>query len=645
MRIITARRISQIFFLLLFVWFCLVTTLGDRWWQLRGWSVNWLIELDPLVGLGTILTTRTLYKGLVWGLVTISLTLLLGRFFCGWICPFGTIHQFIGYLGKRSRSVAQRLSLNRYHRWQAIKYWILIFLLASASLDLVFDLLYLPQNASRVFAGIIALVLVISLIIVWRQSFRAVISIFAAAGVWMVIGLGGQPPSFFSASLQIGLLDPLPLLYRSINLVVLPIVGGGFREISPALRYYDGIGLIGLIFLLAVFLNLKIPRFYCRFICPLGALLGVLSRYAIWRIGKADDACRDCQLCEQHCDGACAPTSKVRFSECVLCFNCMDSCRHGLIGYRSAPSAAGEITGPDVTKREFTIACLSGLAAIPAMRLNGHLAANWIPTLIRPPGALAEKEFLARCIKCGQCMRICPTNILHPTGLASGIEGLWTPAANFRIGSSGCQLKCIACGNVCPTAAIRPISLDERLGQKRFERHGPIRIGTAFVDRGRCLPWAMDKPCIVCQENCPVSPKAIFTRVSFNTVIDSHMLTIRFAAADQIEFDGTPFQDWRLDTGDYFLAGPDTQDYQRWAIQRHTANRLWIRPNLQQARLPVSENQVAIQIRLQRPFVEPNRCIGCGVCEHECPVRGKRAIRVTAENESRHRDRQLLLQS
>ena len=104
-------------------------------------------------------------------------------------------------------------------------------------------------------------------------------------------------------------------------------------------------------------------------------------------------------------------------------------------------------------------------------------------------------------------MRICPTNVIQPAGFEHGLESLWTPVLDFRVGTSGCQHNCIACGNLCPTAAIRPISLEERLGKDDFASRGPIRIGMAFVDRGRCLPWAMDRPCIVCQENCPVSPR------------------------------------------------------------------------------------------------------------------------------------------
>ena len=115
-------------------------------------------------------------------------------------------------------------------------------------------------------------------------------------------------------------------------------------------------------------------------------------------------------------------------------------------------------------------------------------------------------------------MRICPTNVIRPALLEAGVEGMWTPVLDFTSGTSGCQSNCVACGHLCPTAAIRPLSLEERMGLGEFKDKGPVRIGTAFVDKSRCLPWAMDRPCIVCQENCPVSPKAIFTREAFVAV-------------------------------------------------------------------------------------------------------------------------------
>jgi len=121
MKIVTVRRITQVFFFLLFIWFCIVTTIGVEWWQLRGWPVNWFLQLDPLVAVATMLSTQSLYRGLLWALVTVVLTILLGRFFCSWVCPFGTLHHFVGYLSRRRKSTSEKIGLNQYHPAQAIK--------------------------------------------------------------------------------------------------------------------------------------------------------------------------------------------------------------------------------------------------------------------------------------------------------------------------------------------------------------------------------------------------------------------------------------------------------------------------------------------------------------------------------------------
>jgi polyferredoxin len=643
----TSRRISQIFFLVVFLWFCIAATLGDAWWQLRGWPVNWLLELDPLVGLATLLTTRTLYAGLIWGLATVLLTIVLGRFFCGWVCPFGSMHQFFGYLGRRRKKSREKAAMNRYHPYQNFKYWLLVFLLAVAASELIVDLCRLPRAHAWLFGMLIGLCLAAGLTWMWLAGSeprrRVLWGFFAITAVWAGLSLVLRDTQLPSASLQIGLLDPLPLVYRSVNLILLPFLDESPIKLSAVPRFYEGAWLIALIFVAALLLNLVVPRFYCRFICPLGALFGLLGRFALWRIGKSEEKCIDCHLCERNCEGACTPSAAIRTPECVLCLNCLEECRHNLMGYRSRPSATGEIDSPDLNRRQLVLASLTGFAALSSLRLNSHLGANWNPKLVRPPGALAEADFLERCIKCGQCMRICPTNVIQPAGLEGSLEGLWTPVLNFRIGSSGCQYKCIACGNICPTAAIRPISLDERLGRNRFVAAGPIRIGTAFVDRGRCLPWAMGTPCIVCQENCPVSPKAIVTREVFEPVAGTAPQRITQTEHHRLEFDAQVLPPGRLATGDYFcrIAGRTEPVLRR--IVANTADSVTLADVPAWRDLPSPGTQVEILIRLQQPYVRPETCIGCGVCEHECPVRGLRAIRVTGENESRNREHRMLL--
>jgi len=311
--------------------------------------------------------------------------------------------------------------------------------------------------------------------------------------------------------------------------------------------------------------------------------------------------------------------------------------------YQTIPSATGEIPGTNLPRRQFLTATISGAAVIPMLRVSGSLGSNWNPAIVRPPGALPENDFLSRCIKCGQCMRICPTNVIHPAGLEGGFEGLWTPALNFRIGTSGCQFNCIACGHLCPSAAIRPISLDERLGRNRFADQGPIKIGTAFIDRGRCLPWAMDRPCIVCQENCPVSPKAITTREVFNRINTGSRLLVVKADTSYLEFQTSDLESDKYTTGDYYCTISSSPDGRRRRIISNWERGLKVDSEFPFEPPPSSGSLAQIQIRLQRPYVDPQKCIGCGICQHECPVPGKRAIRVTADGESRDRNHSLLL--
>jgi len=211
---------------------------------------------------------------------------------------------------------------------------------------------------------------------------------------------------------------------------------------------------------------------------------------------------------------------------------------------------------------------------------------------------------------------------------------------NNRIGSSGCQLNCVACGQVCPTSAIRPITLAEKLGTDEFADVGPIKLGTAFVDQNRCLPWAMDKPCIVCEENCPLSPKAIYTQECFNTVRDG-ILTVKKATDNTVEVEEALVPD-KFATGDYYCA---VEGDERRKIAANTENTIVISSDEQFEKIPAAGGKIEVQVRLQRPCVDIEKCIGCGVCEHECPVSGRKAIRVSAEGETRNADRKLLLDS
>jgi len=593
LRIVNARRAAQIFFVALTLVFCAVATLGDGFGRLSGWPVNMILQMSPLTAVGTLLATHTWWPGLLWAVPVIALTAFFGRVFCGFICPLGALNQFTGWLarlvaakapGARGQALRARLADNRHSDWAAAKYYVLAFLLAAACFG----------------------------------------------------------------SLQSGLFDPIALLFRSLNMTIVPAADSHMQALFTKPRHYASAWLLLAVLAAVLGLNLLRPRFFCRYLCPAGALMAVLARFAPWRIGKRDDAahgeCGACTLCDTYCEGACRPSGKLVHSECLMCMNCLDACPQNRVTFAGRPSAAGETHLPEPTRRGFVISLAAGALSAPVWGIGALADQGKNPLLIRPPGSLNEERFLARCIRCGQCMRVCPSNVIQPALGEAGVEGLWTPVLVYRLGTSGCQINCVACGQVCPTSAIRPLSLDERLGRGAYAAKGPIRLGTAFFDRSRCLPWAFERPCLVCQELCPVSPKAIHTRTFFEP--------IRFGQAQFVQAEGTRLSlaelkkpVVNLGSGDYYLrplgsrmdtleSGLRRINACTWAEAGQTMT-LDAAPDAKQGWNLKPGDGVEVLVRLQKPYVDAARCIGCGVCEHECPIAGLRGIRVSYENESR----------
>jgi polyferredoxin/formate hydrogenlyase subunit 6/NADH:ubiquinone oxidoreductase subunit I len=609
------RRAYEVLFLGLFLFFLVITDLR----YLKGWPVSLFLEATPLVAVSTALTTHTIYRNLVWGLLIIAVTMMLGRVWCNWMCPFGILHHFFGWIGNR-RNTKQAIESNRYRWYYSIKYYILAAMLAMAALWIVPALWHAPSSigeayresgappsealgwALRIGFELLRLVVLVALVGLGLRFFGvkvpdragplrnarilqglAVVALLAFAASFVLAGPGrvaGAVGKGFArsaesvksdnnASLQIGLLDPIALTVRSLTTSVLPTVHKTSESIYTENREYMGGWIVGVIFVGLLLANWAIPRFFCRVLCPLGALLGVFSRFAVWRIDRDPVRCTDCDLCLKSCEGASDPHKDLRKSECFVCLNCIEDCPHDALTFRFLPRKASEVTGPSISRRTILLSGLFGLLFFPMARLSGSVRKNFDKRVIRPPGSVPEDEFLRRCIKCDQCIRVCPTNVLQPAMFEAGLEGLWTPIMISKMG--WCELNCTLCSQVCPTGAIREISIAEKLGAGPFEAQGPIKTGTAFYNRGRCLPWAMDTSCVVCEEVCPVSPKAIFTKI---------------------------------------------------------------------VRKP---NRYGEMIELKQPYIDPEKCIGCGICEHECPVKDDPAVYVTAIGETRSKDRSLLL--
>lgn len=320
----------------------------------------------------------------------------------------------------------------------------------------------------------------------WRPWFAAKSYLLAFLLAFSLLG-----------SLQTGLLDPLSLLARGLASGLWPVLPGG--------RPVPGGWLAAALLVAVVLASRWIPRLFCRALCPLGALLGVFARFSLFRISRAGSACTSCQKCLFSCQGADEPLGEHRVAECHVCLSCLEGCPDGALGYRLLPSLPSAPATPDLSRRYLVGSVLGGLVAAPVLRASGGGHDVESAERIRPPGSLSEREFLSRCVKCSLCQQACPTGTIVPALSQAGVEGFWTPVVVPRLG--GCEFACTRCGEVCPTGAISRLTTARKTG---YDGKAPVSIGTAFVDRGRCLPWAMATPCIVCEEMCPTDPKAIW---------------------------------------------------------------------------------------------------------------------------------------
>jgi formate hydrogenlyase subunit 6/NADH:ubiquinone oxidoreductase subunit I len=378
-------------------------------------------------------------------------------------------------------------------------------------------------------------------------------------------------------------------------------------------------------------------RFWCRNLCPLGALLGLLGSFSPWR-PRVSEKCVACDACRKRCKtGAFQPGTEPaareglkRYTglvqECVFCYACeglycpVDAIHIGAGGPRPARPEAQVCPG----RRAFLGAAATGAVLGPALLLDQRTRAKQETNpQFRPPGALRpDDEFQAACIRCGECMKVCPTNALHPSGIENGIGGLWTPTFRFNVGYCDyfCALRredveagaaaggaaaetkssgpagaggaaAIAagrpanlCGMVCPTTAIAKLTHAEKTQWK---------IGTAVFDKSRCLPWARGEECLTCEEQCPLPEKAL-----------SHAT----AEVTNLEWLKMP--------------QPQRNRYEELQARQDGGQTLTAEEEAEFAALPPKTRRLAL------PYVLRDRCIGCGTCENVCPLDGPSGVRV-----------------
>jgi polyferredoxin len=449
-KLVLARKFIQFLTLILFI--IILIAMRRLTWQTD--VLNIPLRIDPLITISNLLSSQIFLASSSISLLLILFSLLLGRAWCGWICPLGTILDVFAFREKKQKELA---SIPDY--WRNGKYFLLFIILFAALLG----------NLSLLFLDPLTIMVRTITITILPAADRIITSL--EYGLYWIPGFSG-PISWLDSFLRPGF----------------------FPYGSP---FYRGIVFYSLFFIGIISLNIVASRFWCRYLCPLGGLLGLLSKFALFRRQVKED-CIACGFCERRCPTRTInPTQKYKSdpSECTMCLECFSGCAHSTIRKVHVYKMVEWFTY-DPDRRKILISLGITIAGIGVLRSDWRQK-NSHPKYIPPPGA-KENNLIGKCVRCGECVRACPTTAIQPAILEAGIEGMWTPILIPRLGY--CDYSCNACGQVCPVQAIPPLPLIEKRKQV---------IGKAYIDENRCIAWSDHKDCIVCEEMCPVSDKAI----------------------------------------------------------------------------------------------------------------------------------------
>ncbi|CAN5768469.1 hypothetical protein BH09VER1_BH09VER1_45740 [soil metagenome] len=388
------------------------------------------LAIDPLVSLSTALAAKAWVWSLIWAAGILLACVLFPRGFCGYICPLGTLIDLFDWaIGKRT----ERFRVKRDGWWMNLKYYLLVAVLVSS------------------LCGVL-------------------ISGFVAA---------------------------IPVITRGFLFVLAPLQLGGMRGFYQVPAFNVGQWISIALFLAVLALGLLRKRFWCRYVCPSGALFSLGNFFRVTE-RKVEDSCIKCGKCVEICPfDAIKADFTTRIPDCTLCQTCGGVCPTHAIKFvdRFDVSHLKKENDPPtheipVTRRGLLVGLAGGAAAAVTTGLPFLSSASAAP-VIRPPGSVPESQFLELCIRCGECFKACPNNVLQPMGLSTGLANLWTPEAvpNW----SGCEPSCNNCGQVCPTGAIRALPMAE----KRV-----ARMGLALVNEQTCLPHAGQEACQLCVDEC-----------------------------------------------------------------------------------------------------------------------------------------------
>lgn len=446
-----AQRLVQLLSLILFTLLLVQASPPLSHWL----PYDLYVRLDPVIVAATSISGRAIPHRLWLGFVLLFVPFVLGRAFCGWFCPMGIAIDVSDWLVKSFRRTKKK-SNEKLPRWRWVKYAVLSFVIGSSLAGISLFFFVSPISLITRFAALVIYPVVVFCINIFSSIVRPIADL-----------LGLYKLSYFQ------LRQPV----FETNIFVFLMVGTIFS------------------------LGMLCPRFWCRYLCPSGAFIGIFSRRSLVRRRVNAEKCVDCGLCQKNCpnDAIGKDARGTRHEECLVCLKCSKICPENAIsfGFSKSPNMfPSEVLHE---RRRVLLAGITGVVSAVLFTTNlDHLDSRTDirpvqhNRLIRPPGSLPDPWFLQNCTRCGECVRVCPTNTLQPVWFMSGLEGLWSPRVFTAY--APCSQDCAACGQVCATGAIRPLDIEE----KKF-----AKIGTARIYKARCLAWGQDRKCLVCDEVCP----------------------------------------------------------------------------------------------------------------------------------------------
>ena len=388
----------------------------------------------------------------------VVVTLLVGRTYCSVVCPMGVMQDVFGWLGGRWKK-------NRFHYTKGCK-WLRWTMLA-----LFVVLMVLGLNAIAI------------LIAPYSAYGRIATNLFQPVYIWI-----NNLCAYFAERAG----------------------SYAFYETDVWVKSGVTLAVAAVTFVLIGFLSFRWGRLWCNTVCPVGTVLGFLSKFALFRPVIDTDKCNGCKKCARNCKAMCIDpeTHTIDMTRCVACMDCLENCHQKAITYsrRKAVAKKDEVDG---SRRKFvvTTAAVGAALAVEAQekKVDGGLAAlvdKQLPERnvpLKPFGAKSLKNFSSRCTGCQLCVSECPQNVLRPS---KKLTTMLQPEMVFDKGF--CPPECTKCSHVCPTGAIKPITPEEK---------SAISVGHAVTVAKNCL-LAQGVECNACSRHCPAAAISIVSDAS-----------------------------------------------------------------------------------------------------------------------------------